>query len=190
MSYDHARHSVPGDFLSVCQRYGVADATIVAHLDSDEFYKALEDVSQYAALAHQLSQTQKHSVADIHGVLAMYDVSPQQLAALLDAGLTAESAKRYAGRNVYPSGLEKTYRHRLDLAELDDLIEHTKMPFENMAVLMANRIPTDWLRDNAGLMVARHRPDAPYRAFCKWAWQNSNSDLPEDYLDEMFLGAL
>lgn len=189
MSYDHARHSVPEDFLAVCQRYGVADATIVAHLDSDEFYKALEDTSQHAAIAQQLSQTQKHSATDIHGVLAMYDVPPQQLNALLDAGLTAENAKRYAGRSVSPSSLAKTFRHNLDLGVLDDLIDHTKMPFENMAVLMANRIPSDWLRNNS-VIPGRHRPGAPYRVFCEWVWQTSNSDLPEEYLDEMFLGAL
>lgn len=189
MSYNHARHSLPEDFLAVCKQAGVEEGVILAHLDSDEFYAAVDDRSAHTALANQLILTQKHKTIDVFGVLAIYDVSPERLYKLLEAGVTHENVRRYAGRNLTPEALEKTYRHSIDLGVLDGLIESTKMPFENMAILLANHLPADWLGKNA-VIPGRHRPNAPYRVFCEWAWQTENSDLPEEYLEEMFLGSL
>ncbi len=190
MRYSHARHSLPHGFLAVCEQADVEEGIILAHLDSDEFYRQVDDASQHTRLAQQLLLTQKHKPIDVFGVLAMYDVAPERVYKLLEAGLTAENAKRYAGRNLTPDSLEKTYRHNIDLNVLDDLIETTKMPFENMAILMANRIPVEWLRENCGNVIARHQSGAAFRMFYKWAASTSDSELPGDYLEEMFLGSL
>lgn len=186
MDYPSARHSVPAGFLQHCARLGVTDETVLAHLDADSFYHTLDNPVEHYRLAATLLKNQAYPAADIHGVLSMFDIEPERLGDLLAAGLTADTAREYAQRGTGAAELEKTLRHGLDLGGLDTLTKESNLSFRTVAVLRANNVPADFIRE---ARPRRGVPDPAYHLFCEWVGQ-TQYDCPEDYLSEMFLGEL
>lgn len=186
MEYPSACHSVPAEFLRHCAELGVTDQTIIAHLDADSFYAEVDDPARHHRLARALAKNQAYPVEDIRGILSMFDIEPERVRPLLANGLTGPTARRYAQRGVGIENLERTIRHSLDLAVLDELIEEAKLSFRTTAVLMANQVPAEYIRQCKPI---RHVSDEAYRLFSVWA-AGEHSEYPEEYLAEMFLGEL